>query len=326
MGANSKIQWTDHTFNPWMGCTKVSPGCKHCYAERDMDHRYHKVKWGPQGMRIRTSVDYWKHPSTWEKQAWVECTVCGWRGVYEADGLCPGCDHPMVRVMKTARARVFCASLADVFELKEDQLDEMNLWRADLFRMIESTPNLDWLLLTKRPENIERMIPWDGFEKHIPTNIIWGFSAENQDEFNARVPIMERFSRMYHQTYFVSIEPMLSKMDIGAWLHEADMGDEFPLWSSPIDWVICGGESGPDARPIDPDWVRDLRDQCQEADVPFFFKQWGEWAPISQLDWIKADSTLKYKPISLGGENVARVGIGLAGHKLDGVEWRQMPR
>jgi protein gp37 len=126
MGENSKIEWTDHTFNPWIGCTKVSDGCKHCYAEALMDKRYGRVKWGPQGTRQRTSADNWRKPLQWNKQA----------------------------VKEDKHYRVFCSSLADVFE-DNPQLTE---WRADLFNLIAETPNLDWLLLTKRPENINRMV------------------------------------------------------------------------------------------------------------------------------------------------------------------------
>ena len=119
MAENSKIEWTDHTFNPWIGCTKVSDGCKNCYAESLMDKRWGKVKWGPQGQRQRTSDENWKKPFAWDRQA----------------------------AKQGIRYRVFCASLADVFE----DNDQVSDWRLDLFDMIKVTPNLDWLLLTKRP-------------------------------------------------------------------------------------------------------------------------------------------------------------------------------
>ena len=123
MGENSKIEWCDHTFNPWFGCQKVSPGCDRCYAEAKMDHRFHKVQWGPHGERKRTSEDNWRKPRRWAKAA---------RGTGK-------------------RPRVFCASLADVFD---NQVPKE--WRSDLFDLIKATPELDWLLLTKRPENIDR--------------------------------------------------------------------------------------------------------------------------------------------------------------------------
>jgi Protein of unknown function (DUF5131) len=124
MVENTKIEWCDHTFNPWIGCQKVSPGCDRCYAEKMMDHRYGKVQWGPHGKRKRTSDDYWKQPHRWAKAARESGT----------------------------RPRVFCASLADVFDNKAPEGA-----RPDLFRLIRATPELDWLLLTKRPQNIVKM-------------------------------------------------------------------------------------------------------------------------------------------------------------------------
>ena len=125
MGENSKIEWCNHTFNPWIGCQKVSPGCDHCYAEAMMDHRYGRVKWGPHGERKRTSPANWKNPLRWAKQA------------------------------NGRRPRVFCASLADWLDNRVPRD-----WRSDLGRLIEATPELDWLLLTKRPENHEKLAPW----------------------------------------------------------------------------------------------------------------------------------------------------------------------
>src|SRR6266404_3416295 len=125
MAENSKIEWCDHTFNPWIGCQKVSPGCDHCYAEAMMDKRYGRVKWGPHGERKRTSEDNWKKPLVWAKRA------------------------------NGHRPRVFCASLADWLDNRVAPR-----WRSDLGRLIEDTPELDWLLLTKRPENYEKLAPW----------------------------------------------------------------------------------------------------------------------------------------------------------------------
>src|SRR5688572_16993416 len=146
MAENSKIEWCDHTFNPWMGCTKVSPGCKFCYAETLMDERYGKVKWGPLGDRIRTSKANWRKPIQWNKAAWFQCRDCGWRGPRGDIHQCPGCSGFN---MDAVRQRVFCASLADVFESKKQQWLNMHQWRMDLFKLIEETTNLDWLLLTK---------------------------------------------------------------------------------------------------------------------------------------------------------------------------------
>jgi protein gp37 len=218
MGANSKIEWCDHTFNPWIGCQKVSPGCDHCYAEAEWDHRYHRVQWGPHGERSRTSVDYWKQPHRWNRQA-------------AAAG---------------RRAQVFCASLADVSDNRVP-----GEWREDLFRLIAETPALDWMLLTKRPENITRMLPpaW-------PWANVWlGTTTEDQQHFDLRWPILGKIPAVVH---FVSYEPALGPLRLG---------------SADPDWIIAGGESGPGRRPMDLAWARDLRDQCAAAGIAFFMKQ-----------------------------------------------------
>jgi protein gp37 len=155
MGEYSKIEWCDHTFNPWIGCQKVSPGCDHCYAEAMMDHRYKKVQWGPHGERKRTSEQYWKKPIQWNAQA---------RTFRKENG------H---------RPRVFCASLADVFD---NQV--ASSWRNDLFALIRKCNKLNWLVLTKRPENIEKMLPSDWGDGY--SNVWLGTTAEDQTRFDFR--------------------------------------------------------------------------------------------------------------------------------------------
>jgi protein gp37 len=235
MGENSKIEWTDHTFNPWIGCQKVSPGCDHCYAEAMMDHRYHKVAWGPHGERKRTSDANWRKPHQWAKAA-------------RATG-----DRP----------RVFCASLADVFD---NQV--IREWRDGLWLLIEETPELDWLLLTKRPENIKKMLPgeWgDGW-----SNVWLGTTCEDQSHFRRRwwhlhdIPARVRF---------ISHEPSIGPLRLWE-------SPEIPLPRPFPDWVICGGESGSNARMMKPDWARELRDDCAHLRVPFFMKQMTGKAPI----------------------------------------------
>lgn len=260
---NSKIEWTDHTFNPWIGCTKVSDGCKHCYAETLMDKRYGRVQWGPQGKRIRTSAANWKKPLKWNREA-------------AAAG---------------QRARVFCASLADVFEDKP----EVYTWREELFGLICDTPHLDWLLLTKRPENVDDMfseivapvrLGWEDFP-----NIWIGTSVENQKQADKRIPALLRIPAAVR---FLSMEPLLGPVYLTSLMNDGlcslgtgyvnclkgfcfdasydgyyDIGDRV----NKINWVIVGGESGVDARPMDVEWARSIRDQCREAGVPFFMKQ-----------------------------------------------------
>ena len=227
MGENSKIEWCDHTFNPWIGCQHVSPGCDHCYAEALMDYRYGKVQWGPHGERKPTSEAYWKQPYRWAKAAKQSGT----------------------------RARVFCASLADIFDNRAP-----NGSRDDLFRLIRATPELDWLLLTKRPQNIARMLPADWGNGY--PNVWLGITAENEEFYRMRWPILSRIPAVVR---FVSYEPAIAPLgavDIGK-------ADCLP------DWIICGGESGPDARRMKPAWVRAVRDECADLDIAFFMKQIG---------------------------------------------------
>ena len=225
----TSIAWTDEPFNPWMGCQHVSPGCDHCYAEHDFDQRYHLVQWGPHGERRRTTPAYWRKPHTWQRRA-------------------SEFEHVHGR-----RRRVFCASIADVFD---NQAPEE--WRADLFRLIRETPALDWQLLTKRPQNIAKMLPAD-WGRGYP-NVWLGTSTEDDLHYRMRWPILARIPAVIH---FISYEPALGP------LGPIDIGEPLP------DWVICGGESGPSARPMDCAWARDVRDQCTAAGVVFFFKQMG---------------------------------------------------
>lgn len=269
MAENTAIEWADHTFNPWVGCTKVSPGCDHCYAEARMDTRLHLVSWGPGQPRQRTKT--WGSPKRWNGQ------------------------HAEFFARHGRRQRVFCASLADVFDNEVP-----TEWRADLFQLIETTPNLDWLLLTKRIGNAKEMMfrARGGYLPLLP-NVWIGATVVNQAEADRDIP---KLLAVPARVRFLSIEPMLGAIDLtldglvctacrwcadtgsdpdtGAVEHcrrceWTGKGDE---WG--IDWVICGGESGPGARPIHPDWARSLRDQCAAAGVPFLFKQWGEWAPL----------------------------------------------
>jgi protein gp37 len=290
MAENSAIEWCDHTFNPVWGCVKVSPACDNCYAEtlsnRFGDH------WGPHA-EFRTFGDkHWNEPRKWDRAA-------------EKAG---------------RRARVFCASMADVFD---------NRWpdgvRDRLWALIRETPHLDWLLLTKRPQNIAKMLPADWRDGY--PNVWLGTTVENQDEADRRIPYLRSVPA---RVRFLSCEPLL--------------GQIYPDMSG-IHWVICGGESGPNARPMHPDWARSLRDQCAQAGVAFQFKQWGEWAPEGPLSaggWALASDGTLYRQEDLAypdgarrGEairanhnNLAamyRVGKKRAGRLLDGREHSEFP-
>ena len=232
MAETTNIAWTDHTFNPWEGCTNVSPGCDHCYAEARAN-RFKTVVWGPHGERRRTSADYWRDPIRWQKKA----------AVFER-------DHGR-------RQRVFCASLADVFD---NQVPPE--WREDLWALIRQCPDLDWQLLTKRPQNIRKMLPTDWGDGY--PNVWLGATMESQEYFDQRWPILLRSAAVVR---FVSYEPALGPLRIDA-------------TSVKPNWLICGGESGSGARMMPPEWARDIRDQCASVGVSFFMKQMTKLAPI----------------------------------------------
>ena len=281
MSENSKIEWTDHTFNPWIGCTKVSPGCDHCYAERDMAGRLKVVQWGPHGARVRTKPANWAKPVAWNRR------------------------HEEFFAQHGRRQRVFCASLADVFD---NQVDPA--WRADLLELIDQTPNLDWLLLTKRVGNVADMLPNGWLMDH--TNVWLGASIVNQVEADRDIP---KLVALHAAVKFLSMEPLLGPVDLRGNLP----GERALRWHRPmlnkLDWVIVGGESGPAARPMHPEWARDLRDQCAAAGVPFLFKQWGEWRPVIPGEGA-IGAQLKWED---GGVSI-RAGKKAAGRQLDDVQ------
>jgi len=308
MGAKTNIEWCHRTFNPFIGCTKVSPGCDHCYAEAMMDKRLHKVKWG--GTPIRTSESNWQQPLKWDADARK-------RGV---------------------RERVFCASLADVFDNNAPAQ-----WRVDLLKLMGSTENLDWLLLTKRIGNARQMLNeaiseiacginnWDD----LPWPNVWlGATVVNQEEADRDIP---KLLATPAAKRFLSIEPMLGPIDLtripisGGGHHEFDpiiaanvlnRIESYPPLPR-VDWVIVGGESGNNARPLHPDWPRSLRDQCSAAGVPFFFKQHGEF--IETPDGADAAFVFETDFASRCSGRVTRVGKKAAGRLLDDREWNEVP-
>lgn len=238
MAEKTGIAWTDSTFNPWMGCTKVGPGCDHCYAEALMDKRWHKVQWGPGGERKRTSAANWKQPLLWER------------------------EHEAFALMHDRRRRVFCASLADVFDNEAPAA-----WRAELFALIGLAPHLDWLLLTKRIGNVPKMLEQPGMPNGgLPSNVWLGATVVNQEEADRDIP---KLLAVPASVRFLSVEPMLGAIDLG---YMRDWRRDGPRV---VDWVIVGGESGHGARPIQLGWVESLRRQCELQGVAFFFKQWG---------------------------------------------------
>lgn len=378
----TSIEWADSTFNPWLGCTKVSieaqggGGCDYCYAEKETPVRVLRGKgletWGPGALRQRTSADYWGQPLRWNKHPFSECAACGWRGdqrdalqlcenvadiLENAAGLletplrCPRCLD--VGHLRPARRRVFCASLADVFDNEVDPS-----WRADLFGLIHATPSLDWLLLTKRIGNAAKMIGdateslYDSLPDSHPayaqrpwTNVWLGATVVNQFEADRDIP---KLLVAPAAKRFLSIEPMLGPIDLtnvappyveGREWHGLDaLTPHNRTLRGVLDWVIAGGESGPHARPTHPDWFRSLRDQCAAAKVPFLFKQWGEWAPHRSRPGADLGGQMRRGTAQLlhapgnpegffrrGDAFVVRVGKKAAGRLLDGVDHIAFP-
>ncbi|WP_186065955.1 phage Gp37/Gp68 family protein [Burkholderia gladioli] len=341
MSENSKIEWTDHTFNPFMGCTKVSPGCDNCYAEHMMDTRMHRVKWGPGQPRARTSAANWREPVRWNAR------------------------HEEFFAAHGRRQRVFCASLADVFDNAVPAA-----WRRDLAALIEATPALDWQLLTKRIGNAAAMLV-DMFPAGTPDQVWLGATVVNQAEADRDVP---KLLATPARVRFLSIEPMLGYIDIRRWLAphcerhpgrlepdgKCEVCEGRGIWGLPgadglaehekapirrgLNQVIAGGESGLGARPEHPDWPRSLRDQCAKAGVPFLFKQHGEWAPGSGDFGAGRFATAavafdgRVVPSGYGAQDypagassadgwalVHRIGKRAAGRLLDGVEHNGFP-
>jgi len=283
MAENSKIQWTDHTFNPWRGCTKVSPGCDLCYAET-MSKRNQSVLgvWGKYGSRVIASEAMWKQPVMWNFYAregfCPKCKGKGWLNFKkEGERRCDNCDKGSV---EPYRSKVFCASLADVFEghdtMPEDSWQTVEDARVRLFTLIDATPNLDWLLLTKRPELV---MPWFEERKwpdiYIPNNVWLGTTVENQKYADIRIPELLKVNAAVR---FLSIEPMLGPVDLEPFLQYPPMTDNYKMtfglneWRG-VDWVILGTESGKDRRPMKLEWAESIVDQCKAAGVPVFVKQ-----------------------------------------------------
>lgn len=242
MAEKTAIEWTHHTFNPWRGCTKVSAGCAHCYADA-MSKRNPGVFgiWGDQGTRVIASESAWREPLKWDRAA----TQAG------------------------ERRRVFCASMADVFEDRPELIEP----RVRLFHLINQTPGLDWLLLTKRPENIQRFHGGDGVRRswaeNMPPNVWLGVSVENQEAIGR----LSHLAGIAATVKFVSAEPLLGPLV----LRGSSGGKEYN-WLDPknergIHWVIIGGESGHHARPCEIAWIRSLVEQCRAANVACFVKQ-----------------------------------------------------
>lgn len=332
MGEESKISWTDATFNPWRGCTKVAEECRNCYAETLSGRNPSTLGiWGPQGTRVVAAESYWREPLKWNAKAAKE----------------------------GRRLRVFCASLADVFEEWPGRMVDTNEQelcvchgcgkfcltfgdcggpkgtmcdraprpmvmddcRRRLFALIDATPHLDWMLLTKRPENIRRM--WlnpvgNGEYAHCEPefgrrNVWLGTTAGLQETADRNVPTLLECSGL-SPLLWVSAEPLLGPIDFSPWIGQ-------------LKWIITGGESGSGARPFHPDWARSVRDQCQAAGVAFHHKQHGEWCAFKDIPHETLDKIdLGDVPVqTIGDHSLHRVGKKNAGRSLDGKVWDEFP-
>jgi protein gp37 len=320
MAKETKIQWCDSTFNPWWGCTKISPGCENCYAA-DIAQRFKRCEWGDNKQRVRTSPNSWNEPRKWNKKA-------------EKTGV---------------RTRVFAGSMCDWLDPTIPAH-----WLADFLILIAETPHLNWLLLTKRIELWKSRIeeartqlqttrpsdasgtPHDVAEGMCnawlngtpPSNIWLGTTVENQKQANKRIPELLKIPAKIR---FLSCEPLLGEINIRTAFpadhHIADVkhGGQNP---ADIDWVICGGETGAKARLMHPAWARSLRDQCAAANGPFFFKSNGEWDEClcpNDIDEFVYRSQSPYKTTKVGNAYFAKVGKKLSGNLLDGVEHQNFP-
>lgn len=275
--AETKIEWAHYTFNPWRGCHKVSAACDNCYAE-GWAERYGKKIWGPPGSTERemAAEAYWKGPVKWNAAAFAA-------GV---------------------RYRVFCLSLGDVFE-RDVRLD---VQRARLFELIEGTPQLDWLLLTKRPELATRLAP-DHWADCWPDNVWMGTTVENQAAADKRIP---KLMQVPVQIRWLSMEPLLGPVN----LYRVMRG---PLHVQ-LDWIVVGGESGGKARPMHYEWLYNILQACWWSDTPALFKQWGEYVPQDAIGRSPTDNVVTSKQW-----DYVKVGKKKAGRRFQGEEHNGFP-
>lgn len=252
MAENTKIAWATHTFNPWLGCSRVSPACDHCYAAEWAKRTGHPELW--EGERRRTTEANWRLPLKWDAES----------------------------ARTGDRQLVFCASLADVFDNVVP-----DAWRADLFELIRRTPNLDWLLLTKRIGLAIGMLP-DDWNEGYP-NVWLGATVVTQNEVDRDVP---KLLATPARVRFLSIEPMLGPITL------ADDEANFLAGLRRINWVICGGESGGHARHLPAYWARDLRNQCATNGTAFFMKQGSQanWPNFKDFESFPADLRVREWP------------------------------
>lgn len=288
MAKETEIAWTRSTWNPWIGCQKVGPGCDNCYAEA-LDARKMfsgTTHFGARVPRLRTKEANWNQVRRWNKQA-PDSMFAGRKGFWP----------------------VFCASLADVFDNEVD-----TAWREDVWQLIRECPNLTFQVLTKRIGNVPKMLPPD-WGKGYP-NVWLGATIVNQEEADRDIP---KLLSIPAAKRFLSMEPLLGAVSLDCLPIYGE--DETPL----LHWIVVGGESGSHARPMHPLWVESLRDQCGAAGIQFLFKQWGEWGP-TDADNVVDDSQNKSEMHRFeNGQRMARVGKKDAGRLLGGIHHEAFP-
>lgn len=307
MGDKTGIAWTDSTFNPWWGCTKISPGCDNCYAAT-FDHRLGQHYWDPKITPRMMSVQNWNRPLRWNREA-------------EKAG---------------KRHRVFCGSMCDVMDNKAPEGQ-----RARLFELIKATPWLDWQLLTKRPQHFAKFLPADWGDGY--PNVWLGVSVENQEQANLRIPLLLDTPARIR---FLSCEPLLERVDLNkiqasdgfhaSALHRQQDSNLYQF-DHTVDWVIVGGESGAGSRPMHPLWALSIAMDCSGADVAFFFKQWGEYTYEPLRDntkepraergeqWLNEEGTHEFLGDHTSVVKATPVGKEAAGHLLAGKVIQQFP-
>lgn len=321
--AETTISWTSgpngeqgYTFNPWIGCTRVSPACDGCYAAHLMQTRMGRVIWGGPGIgagtRERTAKANWSKPQTWDRLA--AARMASW------DALPPS----KRKGPRPVRPFVFCASLADVFDNEVPPV-----WRADLFELIRSTPNLVWLLLTKRPQNILKMVKAAG---GLPPNVALGTTVEDVQRLRmnglsllATLGALEYIDQTPALFGFLSCEPLLEALD----LSELGAG-----WAEHISWIITGGETDQGshkARPSNPGWFRSIRDQTLAAGALYHHKQNGEWLEAMHMQQEEIPThalsgRTGWESVAIDGQGLFwKVGKSLAGRRLDCIEHNGRP-
>lgn len=286
----TKIEWATDVWNPVTGCTKISPGCKNCYAERMAKRLAGRCGYpADEPFRVTLHPERLEEPLHWKKPR-----------------------------------RVFVCSMGDLFHADVPSDFILQVWHV-----MNLSPQHTFMILTKRaarmemimnewlPSALELSVGLRAKYKVLP-NVWLGVTAENQEQADKRIPLLLQTPAAVR---FVSVEPML-----GAVALDVSYGQGIgAFFIDSLDWVICGGESGPGARPMNPDWARDLRDQCQAAGVPFFFKQWGEWVEVRETTQEIVEQHSKETRSFPNGDLFFRVGKKAAGRLLDGRTWDEYP-